>query len=795
MTITESAEGDNDKRKFRIGVRELVEYRQRTGDLDLTFFGAPKPLDGIRLHKKIQSGRPAEYASEIPISATLESEEIVLTVSGRIDGVFEYPDRVVVEEIKTTRRDPESLDIPDGHPYWAQVKCYGYMLARQRNLEKICLQLACCNVETEKIREMRREFAFSELEAFFSTLADACFRQLRAEVEWKQRRDAALRAMGFPFGKYRDGQRKMAVAVYRTIRDKGQTIVQAPTGIGKTMAVLFSALKAMAGGHAEKIFFLTAMTTGRAAAENALKTIQKVGVSIRSITITAKDKICFSPGSLCNAQECEFAKGFYDRIDQAVEELLRFDLIDRVRIEAVAARHGICPFECTLEASRFADVLICDYNYAFDPRVYLKRFFLNEKRDCAFLVDEAHNLVDRGREMFSAQLSRSGFVELIVKMEGSAPHVSQILGEIVEWFSDLESRWAENGGFHSSPEPPESLYPALEKFVRAAESWLLNNRKSLLRAEAIDVYFQVSNFLKIAGFYNDCYASVFEKSEADIRAKLFCIDPAGPLKNALKRCGSAIFFSATMTPAGYFRKVLGCDESVLAMRFPSPFPRENCLVFVADRISTYYNRRIETKETLARTLISLAGQKTGNYLFFFPSYEYLRMVLDVFEKSNGKVRTLAQERGMGESERERFLETFEEDAGETLAGFAVMGGIFGEGIDLAGERLSAAAVVGVGLPMICPERELIRKYYEDKNGEGFDFAYKYPGINRVLQAAGRVIRSETDRGVVLLIDERFSRPDYKRLLPEHWNIERIGDRADFEKALAEFWEKRVDHIR
>ncbi len=787
MANTQSAEGNNGKRKFRIGVRELVEYRQRSGDLDLTFFGAPTPLEGIRLHKKIQSGRPEEYSSEIPISATLESEDIVLIVSGRIDGVFEYSDGVVVEEIKTTRKDPDDLEIPDDHPYWAQVRCYGYMLAKDRNLGKICLQLACCNVESEKIRVIRREFSFSELEAFFLTLADACFQQLRAEIAWGQRRDFTLRAMEFPFEKYRNGQRKMAVAVFRTIRDKGQAIIQAPTGIGKTMAVLFSALKAMAAEHAEKIFYLTARSTGKAAAENALKIMKNAGISIKSVTLTAKEKICFSPGSLCNGQECEFAEGFYDRVRLAVEELLRFDVIDRVRIEAVAAEYRVCPFEFTLEACHFADVLICDYNYAFDPRVCLKRFFRKEKKNYAFLVDEAHNLVDRGREMFSAQLSRSCFVELLVKMEENEPVVRQILGETIEWFSDLENRGAENGGFQSSPEPPESLYPPLERFVHVAESWFLNNRKSPVRADMVDVYFQASNFLKISGLYNECYASVFEKSESDIRTRLFCLDPAGPLKNALKRCGSAIFFSATMTPADYFGEVLGCDGAVMTMRLPSPFPTENCLVFVADRISTYYKRRSETKDALARTLISLAGQKKGNYLFFFPSYAYLEMVLDVFEKSNGKFRTLAQNRTMNDADRETFLETFEEDTGETLAGFAVTGGVFGEGIDMAGERLSAAAVVGVGLPMICPERELIRKYYEDKHGEGFDYAYKFPGINRVLQAAGRVIRSETDRGVVLLIDERFSRSDYKRLLPEHWNIERIGSRADFEKALRNFW--------
>jgi DNA excision repair protein ERCC-2 len=771
----------------QISVRKLVEYRQRTGDLDLTFFSAVSPIEGIRLHKKIQESRPDEYLSEIPVSLELDFEDVVLIVSGRIDGVFEYPDMACVEEIKSTRKDPDHIDIPDDHAFWAQVKCYGYLYAQQKGLENITLQLTLCNVDTGKIHEMKKAFTTTALKTFFDILVDACLVKVRDMNTWRLERNQTITELDFPFETYRSGQRQMAVTVYRVIRDKGQAIIQAPTGIGKTMAALYPALKAMEGGFAEKIFYLTARTTGRSAAESALKLLKTHGLSVKSVTITAKNKICFNPDCLCNAQECEFARGYYDRINVALDELFEQEIVDRVRMESVAAKHGICPFDFTLEACDMADVIICDYNYAFDPRVYLKQFFLNEKKDYVFLVDEAHNLVDRGREMFSASLERSLFVELLCLIKPNLPKISNNLGHIIQWFSRKKIRITKQGGFVSENGVPEDILPLLGKFIQLAETWLLHNHKNPFRQKIIDVYFEVSNFIKIAGHYDQTYATIFEGFNFDIRLKLFCLDPAGPLAKALKRCGAAVFFSATMTPVSYFKKVMGCREPTMDMCLSSPFPKENCLVAVFDGISTFYKRRWETREQLAEILTSLVRQKCGNYLFFFPSYQYLNLVLEPFKIMNTGISILVQQPDMRESEREKFIVTFRTESCDTLVGFAVMGGFFAEGIDLVGDCLSAAAIIGVGLPMICPERELIRRYFQQKIGAGFDFAYKYPGMNRVLQAAGRVIRSETDKGVILLIDERFSKFDYASLLPNHWNTVRINNHSDFPSMLKNFW--------
>jgi DNA excision repair protein ERCC-2 len=774
---------------FQISVVKLVEYRQRTGDLDLTFFSAVSPIEGIKLHKKIQDSRPKEYSKEFPVSLELDFEDVVLVVSGRIDGVFEYPDKACVEEIKSTRKDPDSIVIPEDHVFWVQVKCYGYLYAQHRGLENIALQLTLCNVDNGKILEVKKSFSIIELKAFFDILVDACLEKVRALHAWRLIRNQTINLLDFPFETYRSGQRQMAVAVYRVIRDRGQAIIQAPTGIGKTMAAVYPALKAMNGGFAEKLFYLTARTTGKSAAESALQLLKNQGLRLKSIIITAKNKICFNPDCLCNAEECEFAKGYYDRIKSALDELFEQDIVDRTRVESVAAKHGICPFDFTLEACDFADVIICDYNYAFDPRVYLKQFFLNEKKDYVFLVDEAHNLVDRGREMFSASLTRKLFVDLLCLVKPKLPKISKNLGRVIRWFSGKKRLIAKQGGFVSKTEVPEGILPLLAKFIQQAETWLLYNRKSPFRQKIIDIYFEVSNFIKIAGHYDQAYATLFENVHFDIRLKLFCLDPAGPLEKALKRCSTAVFFSATMTPVSYFKKVMGCQESAMDILLPSPFPEENCFVAVFDRISTQYKSRWETSRQVAETLLSLVNQKSGNYLFFFPSYQYLNMVLEVFKKMNANVniRTLVQQPDMKESEREKFIINFKNEHCNTLVGFAVMGGFFAEGIDLVGDCLSAAAIISVGIPMICPERELIRRYYQQKVGAGFDFAYKYPAINRVLQAAGRVIRSETDRGVILLIDERFSKPDYAKLLPAHWNTLRFKNPSDFHARLKSFW--------
>ena len=553
------------------------------------------------------------------------------------------------------------------------------------------------------------------------------------------------------------------------------------------MAVLFPAIKALGEGYAEKIFYLTARTTGRTIAEKTLDELRAGGLRLRSVTLTAKDKICFRPDATCSPEECEYARGYYDRFETSLNEFLRQDAFTRDVIEQTASAYTLCPFESSLDLSLWADCIICDYNYVFDPKVYLRRFFLEQGGDYVFLIDEAHNLVDRAREMFSAEIQKALVLETRRPLKEELPEIYKSLGKINAWLLGVSRECTENGGLLAEKEQPSGLYPLLEKFMSITDRWLSLNIKTPYREGLSDLYFSVRGFLRISEHYDDSYATMLMKIGKDFRLKLFCIDPSVHLERILKRCKTAVFFSATMTPSHYFMKVLGCDESAGGLVIPSPFPTENLCLLLASGISTLYRQRASTKTEVTRMIDAVVGQKKGNYLIFFPSYEYMKMVHEEFRVLRPGTETIVQTYGLTEDERDRFLLRFSEENQDTLVGFVVMGGIFGEGIDLLGDRLSGAVIVGVGLPAISPERELIRGYFADMEQAGFEYAYVYPGMNRVLQAAGRVIRSENDRGVVLLIDKRFSNVHYRALLPKTWQPVHARNETEVKRVLEDFW--------
>lgn len=775
------------KKTVKIAVRELVAHTLRTGDLDFEFLGAGRNLEAIRIHQRIQKSRPPTYAAEVPVSFQAETGRFILSVNGRIDGVFITTGRVVIEEIKTTTRPIEEMSEAENPLHWGQLKAYAYMYAAEKGLDRIETRLTYAHLETGETREFDAAFSLASLETFFDDLVDRYMEWARKVADWREIRDTSIRELQFPFAAYRPGQREMAVGVYRTIREGEQLLAQAATGIGKTMAVVFPGIKALAEGMTGKVFYLTARTTARTVAEGALDELRRGRLKIKSLTLTAKDKICFRPGSGCVAAECEYARGHYDRINDALSAAFNRDALTREVVEAVATTCRVCPFELSLELSLWSDLVICDYNYAFDPRVFLRRFFLENDNDYTFLIDEAHNLVDRGREMFSAEIEKQPFLDVRRGLRKDLPHLYTLMGKINSWMLKARKAGEEGGAFRTETDRPEDLLPLLRRFLRSSEKWLATNIKTPFRDELLDLYFGVGGFLRVAELYDDTYATCYEKAGNAFRVKLFCIDPSVQMREALKRCRAAILFSATLTPAPYFREILGCRESAGILILPSPFPPGNSGIFILDRISTLYRARRETAESIARALSLVADGKKGNYLFFFPSYEYMVMVSDRFKTASPRIETIVQSPGMSEPDREAFLSRFSLYPSGTLVGFAVMGGIFGEGIDLAGDRLSGAAVVGVGLPGLSPERELIREYFARQNGKGFEFAYQYPGINRVFQAAGRVIRSETDRGVVVLIDERFSSFRYRSLFPPAWNPKPLATPAALQKELEGFW--------
>ncbi len=774
------------KTQLAVGVRDLVEFVLRSGDLKVEFTGASRAVDAIRIHQQIQFGRPVGYTPEVSISHRMEIPGVALAIGGRIDGVFEDLAVPVIEEIKTTRRSPEEC-LREEHPlHWGQAKLYAFMYAAERGLEEIGVQLTYARLGTGETRETRRLFRVAELKCFFEELTGRYLEWAAAMGAWQRQRNDSIAGLEFPFDAYRPGQQQMMDAVARTVQRGGRIFIQAATGIGKTMAVLIPAVEGLAKATATKLFYLTARTTGRLAAEKALEVLRARGLRLKSLALTAKEKACFNPQAACRPEECEFAKGHYDRLPAARSVMFDEDAWTREAVASAAQRFQVCPFEFALDLSLWADLVVCDYNYAFDPKAYLRRFFMEQAGDYAFLVDEAHNLVDRSREMFSAELCKQSFLELRRSVKEALPSVGRRLSKINTWMLAARKRVAAAGAPTVERSAPEALYPLLRDFMAAAETWLEKNVKSPFREELLERYFEAGGFLRVAEQFDQSYAALSEALPQDLRLKLFCIDPARQIGDALNRCRSAVFFSATLTPLDYFQTMLA-SESAETLALPSPFPAENLAVFVADRLSTYYRQRDRTKPEIARILGRLVQSWRGNYLIFFPSYQYLRMVLELFLPENPEIDIVVQVPGMSERQREDFLARFETDNPRTLVGFAVMGGIFGVGIDLAGTRLSGAAVVGVGLPAVGLERELIRGYFAEQVEQGFEYAYMYPGINRVLQAAGRVIRTETDRGVVLLIDQRYGTPHYRDLLPAAWQPIRIPDPDRLAELLAAFW--------
>ncbi|MDX1707614.1 MAG: ATP-dependent DNA helicase [Desulfobacterales bacterium] len=780
------------RRELKIAVRELVEYVLRSGDLAFEFVGANRPAEAIRAHQKIQNSRPATYTPEVAISHQVETDRFRLDIGGRIDGVYTEATPAIIEEIKTTSRDPSYFTQNENPVHWGQAKTYAYIYGRQNGLDDIAVQLTYYQIDTGNHREIKRIYGMSELALFFNDLVTRYLVWAATLADWSECRDASIQDLAFPFDTYRPGQRQMAEEAYRTIGNSGQLLVQGATGIGKTIAVLYPAVKSLVENHDQKIFYLTARTTGQMIAEKAVAELRTKGLKLKSLTLTAKEKICFCPQSACHPDECEFSRGHYDRINAAVEDIFKQDAFTREQIIATARAFRVCPFEFSLELATWSDCVICDYNYSFDPRVYLRRFFQDENGAYIFLIDEAHNLVDRSREMFSAEIYKQPVLDVRRQLKKDMPHVFKSLGRINSWLVKARKKCETAGNPLAEESLPEELIPLLRAFLFITERWLQKNIKTAFRQSLLDLYFAISGFIRVAEQYDQSYITCYEKIGKDLKIRLFCMDPTLHLERSLERCRTALFFSATMTPIEYFKQILGCQPTASHLILPSPFPAENLGLFIADHISTYYRHRDLTLNQVTRIVSALVEQKSGNYLLYFPSYVYMRKIYDAFTAHNPHTETILQTPGMSEPEREAFLNRFSRDNRQTLVGFAVMGGIFGEGIDLVGDRLVGAVVVGVGLPGISLERELIKDYFTNTLNAGFEYAYLYPGINRVLQAAGRVIRTEQDRGVVLLIDQRYARYQYKTLLREEWDPIHVQDAQQLAASLQRFWKQKTE---
>ncbi|MBR2121830.1 MAG: ATP-dependent DNA helicase [Lachnospiraceae bacterium] len=811
---------------LHIPVRGLVEFLLREGDLDDSADASPESalLEGARMHREIQKRSGAGYASEVPLKQIYlldgEGDLVELTLEGRADGVFEavIPDSTGmdgnvlfipgddpgieerdhsytwIDEIKTTYHSLDSLDEPVP-VHLAQAKCYAGMYAQQNGLNTIGVRMTYCHLESHEMRFFYRLYNSGELFSFIRELLKEYEKWIRFRIDWIDKRDDSIRKMVFPFD-YRPGQKELASNVYRTIIRRRKLFLEAPTGTGKTISVLFPSVKALGEGEAQRIFYLTAKTIAANAPRDAAALMrEKQGLKLKEISLTAKEKICILEKPACNPATCPRAKGHFDRVNDALFDIVNgCDCFDRETIAWYAEKYQICPFDFALDISMYCDLVIGDYNYVFDPHVSLKRFFARGTAgDDLFLIDEAHNLVERGRKMYSAQIGRDELMQLKKSVKGIFPQLEKQLNACSRAFLALKKINGEACVVLGSAEEAEKIISSLARLQTVIADLLENERKRKLRKkrkakdsdayleerddlrkEILNFYFSLSHFMLIYESLDDHYRIYSEQlKDSGFTVRLMCMDPSARLKEKMDLARASVLFSATFLPIRYYKSLLGGTDDDYEVYAESVFdPQRQKILILSDVTSRYRMRGYEEYRKIAKGVDRIISGRHGNYLVFFPSYAFLNETADIFESQfcTDDVSCIRQQPSMKEEEREAFLSGFRDihEAESSVVGFCVLGGIFSEGIDLVSDRLIGVMIVGTGIPQVCSERELLKAYFDEAGSSGYDYAYRYPGMNKVMQAAGRVIRTADDIGIVALFDERFCASSYQRLFPREW---------------------------
>ncbi|MDL2300825.1 ATP-dependent DNA helicase [Lachnospiraceae bacterium OttesenSCG-928-D06] len=805
--------GNNTGMEIKISVRRLVEFILRHGDIDSRRQGAAPEnamQEGSRIHRMIQRKMGADYQAEVFLRYMKESEKYTLIVEGRADGIIDNGD-ITIDEIKGTYRDLARMREPSPI-HLAQAKCYAYIYGSKREAEEVNIRMTYCNIETEELRYFYENCTMKELTLWFESLIASYQKWADYEWEWKKKRRESAETLSFPFP-YRDGQKELVSYVYQTIYHKRKLFMEAPTGVGKTISTIFPSVKAMGQGRGERIFYLTAKTITRTVADNTFKLLRENGLFFKSVILTAKDKICFMEETKCNPQYCPYAKGHYDRINDAVYDLLTHeDSFSREMVERYGRKHMVCPFELGLDMSLFADGIIGDYNYLFDPHVYLKRFFSEgAKGDYIFLIDEAHNLLERGREMYSAKLVKESFLELkksirkAIKAEEMGGSALVSLGYGRRLIHQLERSNKELLTLKRDCEEECQVVSSIEDLVNT----LLRLQSTIdtylgepeegepeIREEILEFYFVLCHFMAIYERIDEnyiIYSRIME--DGSFLLKLFNVNPSSNLRECMERGVSSILFSATFLPIQYYKGLLGGGEEDYEVYADSVFNQEKRALLIANDVTSKYSRRSsEEFFRIAEYIYEVVKNRHGNYMVFAPSYGFMHTILDIYQAHFHQEGTeyIVQQESMNEEERESFLGRFEKEIdpeNETiLIGFCVLGGIFSEGIDLKGDQLIGAVIIGTGLPQIGQERELLKRYFDQKGENGFDYSYRYPGMNKVLQAAGRVIRTGEDIGVIALLDERFLQYSTRRIFPREWEQYDVVNKENIGKKVERFWD-------
>lgn len=779
-------------RRWTVSVRELAEFVWRKGDIGSQKGPLPGPTahQGAAGHRWLQGSRDKGYLAEVHLAKKVLHNGLELEISGRADGIFLHTVPVVIEEIKTTTLPLMFIDGEESSWHWAQAKIYGALYLEENPQDSIDIQVTYFNIVSHQVRSFKKRFDGDALRAFLEETVNVYCDWIGRVASWHLKRDKALSNVAFPYPAFRKGQRELAEEVCLSLASDTRLFVQAPTGSGKTMAVVFGALKAFGCGNLSQIVYLTAKTVGRLSVERAVMHLRQAGTNLKSVSVVSREGICPYPDAGCRVEECPVAKGHYDRLPRARIALFERDTTGREDVSAVGRDLGVCPHALEMELVKWADIVICDYNYVFDPRVRMNPMTGGRAVARGLLVDEAHNLVERARQMYSFGIDSKRFFDLKRKLGHGYKSLKALCREIGQ---TLETIWDNQMSFPDSGSVISCIPDPFLRLLERAQNELAGVLESISNAEILEelrtLYFEITAFLRAAMSRSSSDVIYIEKVGKHVVLKSFCIDPSSRLSEIIdKSRAKPIFFSGTLVPLRYFARALSGSDADETRILPSPFPDENCRSFYVPGISTRYVDRMESADPVADTIRVVARAHTGNYLAFFPSHDYMNKVAKLTVTGCSDIDFLVQERGMTEGKKEKFLSHFRKDRTRSLVAFAVLGGLFAEGIDLVGARLAGAILVSPGLPKRCLERELLRGYFDREEGLGFAFAYLYPGMNKVLQGAGRVIRSEKDTGILVFVGDRFLERAYRDLLPPKWrNGEVVSERSTLGVLVREFW--------
>ena len=769
----------------KIAIKELAYFLCKNGDLTIDTFQNKDDLDGKKAHKYVQDQYGDNGISEVYIKREINIYGKDYLLHGFIDGVLKENNKIIIEEIKSLTEELDLINLDDHKEHLAQAKLYSYLFMLNNDLEEINVRLTYINLLDYSLKSFNQIYNLDELEEFTFKLLEEYINFLNLIEKNNSMRQKTIEEIKFPYEKERMGQRTLMGNVYHTLKDEKILYAIAPTGIGKTMATIFPALKTL--NKNDKLFYTTAKGSGKNAPLEAMKLLEKKGLICKTINIVAKNKICNQKVAHCNPDECPFALGYYDRLKDGIKEIYEnYNIFDSDVIEKITNKHKLCAFEFSLYLSYYADVIIADYNYVFDPHAHLIRYFDDDTYNPKVLVDEAHNLISRSKDMYSSLIKEEDIRHLRKITVGLEKSIRSDCNALIKKFDYYHEKLRENA-LYVDKELDLDVVRLVKNLISSIDNLIAyykDIKKKIPNMDSIlEIYFSLLSFDRISELFSDSHKFIARLDDDYVILEYMCLDASKFIYNTIESSiHGIVFFSATLYPIDYHKNLItgGIGDDIL---LKSPFDPSNFDIIINNKISTKYRNREESIDEILEIIEETIKYREGNYIVFFPSYKYLKMIEDNLELD---IEIIVQNPNMTDIEKNEIINKFMTTTNPKL-GLFVLGGSFSEGIDLIGDALNGVIIVGVGLPLLCDENNILKDYFEEKYQNGYDYAYTYPGFTKVIQAVGRVIRDINDRGIAILIDERFTYPTYKKLYPPHWkNIKIINNIYNLKKELDYF---------